>query len=283
MNGGARTTAPNPWLAHSAKVRKLIAEADCVTTYHLALAAAGDTGALEFRPGQFGMLYLPGIGESPIGISGSDDETWAFTVRLAGNTTRGLAKLQVGDSLGVRGPFGSSWPLEKCRGADLVIAAGGLGLPPLRPVIYEYLRNPELYGRLTVLYGARSPAALIYTSEYDCWRQQGVDLQTTVDASDLNWTGNIGVVPQLLDRLASLEPRRTIVLTCGPEVMMQFVVRSALKRGIPVENIWVSLERNMQCAVGLCGHCQLGPEFICKDGPVFRYDRAAPWMTVEAL
>lgn len=283
MNHGARTTAANPWLAHSAKVRKLIAEADCVTTYHLALAAAGDNNALEFRPGQFGMLYLPGIGESPIGISGSDDETWAFTVRLAGNTTRGLAKLQVGDSLGVRGPFGSSWPLEECRGADLVIAAGGLGLPPLRPVIYEYLRNPELYGRLTVLYGARSPAALIYTSEYDCWRQKGIDLQTTVDASDLNWTGNIGVVPQLLDRLASLEPRRTIVLTCGPEVMMQFVVRSALKRGIPVENIWVSLERNMQCAVGLCGHCQLGPEFICKDGPVFRYDRAAPWMTVEAL
>lgn len=284
MNSGGATgmTAANPWLAHAVKIRKLVPEAEGVTTYHLAPVEPA-ANALRFRPGQFGMLYLPGVGEAPIGISGHDEETWAFTVRIAGNTTRGLAQLRVGDALGVRGPFGSCWPLDQCRGAEIIIAAGGMGLPPLRPVIYEYLRHPEQYGSLTVLYGARTPATLIYRSEFDRWQAQGVDIQTTVDCSDLGWTGNVGVVPQLLDRLPQLNPGRTVVLTCGPEVMMQFVVRSALKRGIAVEKIWVSLERNMQCAIGFCGHCQLGPEFICKDGPVFRYDRAAPWMTVEAL
>ncbi len=279
------STAVNPWQAHTATIRQLIREAAGVTTYHLAFTDHPAAKAPPFRPGQFGMLYLPGVGESPIGICGDpgDDNTWAFTVREAGNTTRALAALGVGDTFGVRGPYGSCWPMEDCRQKDIVIAAGGLGLPPLRPVIYEYLRRRERYGRLTVLYGARTPDALIYAGEYESWSQQGIDVQTIVDRCDLGWSGNVGVVPQLLDRLDSLAPERTVVLTCGPEVMIQFVVRGAMKRDVPVEQIWVSLERNMQCAIGLCGHCQFGPEFICKNGPVFRYDRVATWLNVEAL
>jgi NAD(P)H-flavin reductase len=275
--------AVNPWQAHTVKIRKLIREGLGVTTYYLALTEGA--AMPSFKAGQFGMLYLPSVGESPIGICSDpgDHETWAFTVREAGNTTRGLAALAAGDTFGMRGPFGSCWPLEESRQSDIVIAAGGLGLPPLRPVIYEYLRRRKEFGRLTVLYGARTPDTLIYAHEYASWQQQGIDVQTTVDRASLGWTGNVGVVPLLLDRLATLDPQRTVVMTCGPEVMMNFVVRSALKRGVPVERIWVSMERNMQCAIGLCGHCQFGPEFICKDGPVFRYDRVAPWLSVEAF
>lgn len=279
----ASPAAVNPWQAHTVRIRELISEIAGVRTYRVAPADGAATPS--FKPGQFGMLYLPGVGESPIGICGDpgDDETWAFTVREAGNTTRGLAALDVGDTFGMRGPFGSCWPLKESRQHDIVIAAGGLGLPPLRPVIYEYLRRRKDFGRLTVLYGARTPDTLIYGDEYASWLEQGIDVQTTVDHSDLGWTGNVGVVPLLFDRLDPLDPQRTVVLTCGPEVMMHFVVRSALKRGVPVEQVWVSMERNMQCAIGLCGHCQFGPEFICKNGPVFRYDRVAPWLSVEAF
>lgn len=274
--------AVNPWQAHTATIRKRISEAPGVTTYYVAFA---DGAAPAFRPGQFGMLYLPGVGESPIGICGDPGEKgeWRFTVREAGNTTRGLAVLGVGETFGVRGPFGSCWPLDECRKTDIVIAAGGLGLPPLRPVIYEYLRRRDQFGRMMLLYGSRTPDALIYAGEYESWTRQGIEVHTTVDRADLGWTGNVGVVPQLFDRLASLAPERTAVFTCGPEVMMQFVIRAAVKRGVPVEKIWISMERNMQCAIGLCGHCQFGPEFICKDGPVFRYDRVAPLLSVEAL
>ena len=275
----------NPWQPDAVAVRETIAEAPGVTTHRLAFLDENRAAAFRFRPGQFGMLYMPGVGESPIGISGScqRDRTWSFTVRAAGNTTRALAKLRPGDTLGLRGPFSSAWPLDLCQGADVLIVAGGLGLPPLRPLIHEVVENRNRYGRVVLIYGSRSPDALIYAREYDNWSRQGVEVQTTVDRAELGWTGNVGVVPLLIDRLQPLVPERTVVLTCGPEVMMRYTVRSAAARGIPIDRIWASIERNMQCAIGLCGHCQFGPEFICKDGPVFRYDRIEPWLAVEGL
>jgi NAD(P)H-flavin reductase len=278
-----QSPAVNPWQSDTVTIRETIAEAPGVTTFRLAFVDQRRAAAFRFRPGQFGMLYAPGVGEVPIGISGSAaDRTLSFTVRVAGNTTRALSALCTGHSLGLRAPFGSAWPLELCDGADVLIVAGGLGLPPLRPVIYELLANRRRYGRVTLIYGARTPDRLIYACEYDSWSRE-LELQTTVDRADLNWTGNVGVVPLLVDRLQPLVPERTVVFTCGPEVMMRFTVRSALVRGVPVERIYASTERNMQCAIGLCGHCQLGPEFICKDGPVFRYDRIEPWLGVEGL
>ena len=275
----------NPWQSDAVVIRETIAEAPGVTTFRLAFVAPARADSFTFRPGQFGMLYLPGVGEVPIGISRHcrKDRTWSFTVRAAGNTTRALSSLEVGDTLGLRGPFGSAWPLDLCEAADLVIVAGGLGLPPLRPVIYDVLENRGRYGRVTLIYGSRTADTLMYTREYNDWSRQGIDVQTTVDRADLGWTGNIGVVPLLVDRLQPFVPERAIMLTCGPEVMMRFTVRSAVARGMRTERIWASMERNMQCAIGLCGHCQFGPEFICKDGPVFRYDRIEPWLKVEAL
>lgn len=275
----------NPWQSNVAIVRETIAEAPGVTTLRLTLADAARAAAFSFRPGQFGMLYLPAVGEVPLGISGArrEDQTLLFTVRAVGNTTRALSALRAGDTLGLRGPFGSAWPLELCQGADVVLAAGGLGLPPLRPVIDEVIDQRQSYGRVTLIYGSRTPDMLIYGREYDDWSSSQIDVHTTVDRADLTWTGNVGVVPLLLERLQPLVSERTIVLACGPEVMLRYTVRSAMARGISCEHVWISTERNMQCAIGLCGHCQLGPEFICKDGPVFRYDRIAPWLAVGDL
>jgi NAD(P)H-flavin reductase len=275
----------NPWQSHAVVIRALEQEAAGVTTYQLAFRDSATADAFQFRPGQFSMLYLPGVGEAPIGISGhsENERTWSYTVRIAGNTTRGMAKLRPGDTLGLRGPFGSCWPIDRCQDADVVLVAGGMGLPPLRPVVDEILRRRQLFGRVTLIYGARTPDTLIYARQYADWARGGIDVQTTVDQAHLSWTGNVGVVPLLVDRLGSLDPGRTIMMICGPEVMAEYTVRSAQARGMSVEQIWTSMERNMQCAIGLCGHCQLGPEFLCKDGPVFRYDRVKPWLNVEGF
>jgi NAD(P)H-flavin reductase len=275
----------DPWLSHEVVIDRITPEVDGVATYHLRFTDPRAAAAYQFLPGQFNMLYLPGVGESATSLSANprSRDTWAHTIRLAGNVTRTLGGLGVGGSLGLRGPFGSHWPVESAAGKDLVLVAGGIGLPPLRPVIYEVLSSRAAFGDVTVLYGSRTPDSLVYVSEYDAWRKESIDVQITVDRAAPGWDGNVGVVPLLLDRLKLRDPAQTIVFTCGPEVMMRFAARSALRQGIPEENIWLSLERNMQCAIGLCGHCQLGPAFICRDGPVYRHDKIEPFMTVEGL
>jgi NAD(P)H-flavin reductase len=231
------------------------------------------------------MLYLPGAGEAAISLSGdpASCDRLAHTIRTAGNVTRGLAAMQPGETLGMRGPFGSSWPIEECIGRDVVLVAGGIGLPPLRPLIYRLLDERRQYGRLNLLYGARSPDTRLYTSQYESWSDRGLTVQATVDRSQPGYQGNVGVVPLLLERLRTFDPRTAVLFICGPEVMMRYAARAAFERGMSPSQIWVSTERNMQCAIGLCGHCQLGPAFICKDGPVFRYDRIAPYLKVEGL
>lgn len=275
----------DPWLHQTAVIQTVKSELEGVFTCQLAFQDTGFARQYQFEPGQFNMLYLPGFGEAAISMSGDPDArgTLVHTIRAVGNVTRGLAALRPGDTLGVRGPFGSSWPLDECRGQDVVLVTGGIGLPPLRPVIYRLLREPEHYGRLHLLYGARTPETQLYRSEYDAWRVRGLSVATTVDRASPGWRGNIGVVTTLLERLESFDPKRTVLFCCGPEVMMRYVARTAGERGLSFNRIWVSVERNMQCAIRHCGHCQLGPWFLCHEGPVFRYDRIAPYMNVEGL
>ncbi len=280
-----REAATAPWQTHTVKVRDIHHEVEGVSTYNLKFLDDAVRRKYRFAPGQFNMLYLPGAGE--IAISISDDpnntETCRHTIRIAGNVTRAMARLDVGGTLGLRGPFGTSWPMSQCIGRDVVIVCGGIGLAPLRPAICTLLRDRERFGRLHLLYGARTADALLFAHEYEDWSQRGMNVNTTVDRYSTGWSGNVGVVTQLLDQLTSFDPHNTVLLGCGPEVMMRFTVRAALSRGMSEQQIWVSMERNMQCAVGLCGHCQLGPAFICKDGPVFRYDKVAPFIDVEGL
>jgi NAD(P)H-flavin reductase len=275
----------NPWRAQAARIEDITPESVGITTYHMRFVDQAVHSAYRFHPGQFNMLYLPGVGEIAISLSAGNYErgTWDHTVRDAGNVTRTLARLGRGGSLGIRGPYGSNWPTEEALGADIIFVAGGIGLSPLRPAIYKLLASRRQFGQATLLCGARTPDSLLYVREYPSWTDDGLNVYSTVDRSDLTWQGNVGVVSLLLDRLRALQPANTVLLCCGPEVMMRYSVRSALARGLRKDQVWVSLERNMQCAVGLCGHCQLGPAFICKDGPVFRYDVIEPFLEPEGM
>ncbi len=228
----------------------------------------------SFAPGQFHMLYLFGVGEVPISISGdpAQPHPQVHTIRAVGAVTQALARLRPGAILGLRGPFGSHWPLEEAVGRDVVVVAGGIGLAPLRPAIYHLLAHRERYGRIVVLYGARTPEELLYPKELARWSGHlDVEVLVTVDRASGSWRGNVGVVTTLIPR-APFDPQDTMALVCGPEIMMRYTVLALQKRGVPPPAIYVSMERNMKCAVGFCGHCQYGPHFICKDGPVFCYD-----------
>ncbi len=244
-------------------------------TFTLALEPAHSAACGRFSPGQFSMLYVFGVGELPISISGDPGEPdrLIYTVRSVGQATHALVSRKPGETVGVRGPFGGCWPLAEARGKDVVLVAGGLGLAPLRPAIYQVLRHREDYGRLIVLYGGRSPRDLLYRKELAAWgRQPDTQVLSTVDYGGLGWRGHVGVVTTLF-RYVRLQPDRTVAMLCGPEIMMRFVTRELESRGLQESDIYLSMERNMKCAVGFCGHCQYGPYFICKDGPVFPYSR----------
>jgi NAD(P)H-flavin reductase len=231
------------------------------------------------------MLYLFGVGEVPISISGdpADRENLVHTIRAVGTVTRPMRQLKRGDILGVRGPFGSPWPVEEAKGNDVEIVAGGLGLAPLRPVRYYLLAHRERYGRIVLLYGARTPQDLLYQRSLDQWRGRSrIEVAYTVDAAATDWRGYVGVVTTLVPR-ARIDPAKATAMICGPEVMMRYVILELQKCGVATENIFISMERNMKCAIGFCGHCQFGPTFICKDGPVFRYDRIRPFFDLRGV
>jgi len=240
-------------------------------TFTLELTSAS---GFEFAPGQFNMLYLFGIGEVPISISGDPDsaDCIVHTIRSVGTVTRAMAKSKAGDSLGIRGPFGKPWPVEKAFDRDLLIVAGGIGLAPLRPVIYYLLNHREKFGNVTILYGARTPDDILFRKELKKWRGR-FDLEThvTVDRTGEQWHGNVGVVTNLIGKV-EYDPSNTVAMMCGPEIMMRFTISALLKRNFAESDIFVSMERNMKCGIGLCGHCQMGTEFVCKDGPVYSYD-----------
>jgi NAD(P)H-flavin reductase len=280
----AVASAGSAAVADAARADPLVAALYRVTRTQRELA---DTVTLElaplagpcatFAPGQFNMLYAFGVGEIAISVSGNPSDTARLihTIREVGAVSRAIAGLGVGDVLGVRGPYGVGWPVEEAEGSDVVLVAGGLGLAPLRPAIYHLLEHRARYGRLSILFGARNPEQMLFLEEIEQWRQRlDIDIHVTVDHADSGWHGNVGVVPMLVPRVA-LDPAKTVALVCGPEVMMRFTVNALHSAGLAGDRIHVSMERNMKCGIGLCGHCQFGPTFVCKDGPVMRYDRIA--------
>ncbi len=256
---------------------------DTVDTWTLELEPRS-TRQVSFAPGQFTMLSARGTGEAPISISGDPSETaWLVqTVRAVGPATRAICAGGVGATVGVRGPFGGAWPVSELEGADIVVAAGGLGLAPLRPAILSMLARRERYGRMVLLYGGRSPKLLLYTEELREWEQRGLEVSMTVDSAGPDWLGRVGVVTRLVDR-ADVHGEATRALVCGPEVMMRFTVSALERRGIAPDHIYVSVERNMQCGIGHCGHCQLGPSLICRDGPIYPWSQVGRWLLVREL
>ncbi len=258
---------------------------DLHDTFTLDLQPEDRGNGLAFAPGQFNMLYQFGVGEVPISISGDPGkpERLVHTVRAVGTVTSAMARLKKGASLGVRGPFGSSWPVAQAEGNDIVIVAGGIGLAPLRPAIYHVLSERERYGRFVILYGARTPKDILYRRQLERWSARlDVFVDVTVDQAAGPWRGDVGVVTHLVDR-AGFDPRHTTAMVCGPEIMMRYAVQALNDRGLNDEQIFVSLERNMKCAIGFCGHCQLGGHFVCRDGPVFSYDRLRDMLMVREL
>jgi NAD(P)H-flavin reductase len=256
---------------------------DTSDTWTLELESEDGAG-LRFTPGQFTMLSRGGAGEVPISISGDPAAPahLVHTVRAVGLATEAICAAEPGEVLGVRGPFGSAWPVEAAVGRDVVVVCGGIGLAPLRPALLALLADRERYGRLLLLYGGRSPGQLLYPGELDDWSARGLDIAVTVDSAGPEWIGHVGVVPRLVRR-AEFAHTNAVAMMCGPEVMMRFAAAALTERGVPSECMYASMERNMQCGIGVCGHCQLGPTLVCRDGPVYRWDELEPWLAIREL
>jgi NAD(P)H-flavin reductase len=244
-----------------------------------------DGGLLRFAPGQFTMLHAFGVGEVPISISGdpATPQTLRHTIRDVGSVSRALARAQPGTVLGVRGPFGTGWDVSSGRGGDVVFVAGGIGLAPLRPAVLEVCASRELYGRVVLLYGARTPEDILFPEDLRRWAaEHAIDVEVIVDNGPHAWRGSVGLVTQLIDR-AEFDGPRSLGLICGPEVMMRHSAAALRERGVPRGRVRLSMERNMKCGVGLCGHCQLREYFLCLDGPVLAYDVLEPLMARAEL
>lgn len=260
---------PEPWV-----IERVRQETHDTFTLELVPGRSSTAAAAgRFLPGQFNMLYVFGVGEVPISISGDPGQPGRLvhTTRAVGAVTRAMRQLKRGGQIGVRGPYGTGWPVEAAQGDDLVLVAGGIGLAPLRSVIYQVLAEREKYGRVVLLFGARSAADLLFRRELEKWRSRfDLDVLVTVDRASADWRGSVGVVTKLIGR-APFDPHNTTALLCGPEIMMRYTVDELLRRGMPARRVHLSMERNMKCAIGLCGHCQFGAAFVCQEGPVFSY------------
>jgi len=273
--------ATDPMVPQVARVVRARRELSDVWTLDI---DAGE-GGFAFAPGQFNMLYAFGVGEAAVSISGdpTKPERLIHTIRAVGKVSDALAGLKPGDSLGLRGPFGGGWPVEAAAGHDVVIVAGGLGLAPLRPTLYRLMAERERFGRIVVLCGARSPADILYRKELERWRAHlDIEIEVTVDHAGQEWQGHVGVVTTLIAR-AAFDPARTVAMLCGPEIMMRFAAIELEKAGVPSEAIYLSMERNMKCAIGHCGHCQFSSDFICKDGPVATYARLGRLLAMREI
>jgi NAD(P)H-flavin reductase len=279
----AQAISQDPMTTTPVMVRKIIWENDDTFTLTLDSTSLGE--AYRFLPGQFNMVYVYGVGEAAISISSDPARvgTLDHTIHRVGLVTTALAQKKRGDLIGIRGPFGSSWPIEVARDHDVCIASGGIGLAPLRPVIYGMLKNRNAYGRIIVLYGGRSPLDLLYRVELEKWANDfDIEVLVTVDRGDSSWKGHIGVVTSLFQYI-KLDARETVAYVCGPEIMMKYTIDELERRGVPPAQMYLSMERNMKCAVGFCGHCQYGPTFICKEGPVYPVPRVRPLLDRKEL
>jgi NAD(P)H-flavin reductase len=259
---------PVPW-----RIKKVIRETSDVFTFEFDQSES--FSKFEFLPGQFNMIYVFGTGEVPVSISGdpANSKILIHSVRAVGTVTKAMCKLYKNDTLFVRGPFGNDWQIAQHTGKDIILVAGGIGLAPLRPVIYHILNNRKLYGRVFLFFGARTPRDLIFRTELEKWRGRfDLEIEITVDSFETGWKGNVGFVTNLIQN-QQIDAAKSVALLCGPEIMMRFAVAELKKRGFKSDQILVSMERNMKCAVGFCGRCQFGVEFICKNGPVFRFNQ----------
>ncbi len=272
-----------PYHPHFWRIVERTTETSDVAT--LVLQPNADVAPVEFAPGQFNMLYAFGCGEAAISISGdpADSSRLVHTIRAVGSVTRPLTDLECGDLVGVRGPFGSAWPIAEAEGKDLLLIAGGLGLAPLRPAIYTMLRHRAAFNRVLIFIGARDPDNLFFQSEVADWsRRLDLDINITVDRAGQDWRGNVGVILRPISR-AEFNPNNAVAFVCGPEIMMRVSAETLIDRGMSGSSIHVSLERNMKCAFARCGHCQYGPHFVCKGGPVFRFDRIRPLLELPEI
>lgn len=270
----------NPYLIHPATIMERIREADSIHTYRLRLNDEETRRNFRFTAGQFNMVYLFGVGEVAISIVSDPEEPERLdhTIRSVGRVTSAIAQLQAGETLGIRGPFGQGWPLHAARGHDVVIVTGGLGCAPVMGAIEYIFRRRLHYGSVKIIHGVKSPRDLVFHERFEAWRKQpDTEVLLASDRPDKTWRYHVGVVTELFERV-SIDPPKTMVLMCGPEIMMRLGVPILMRRGIPATAIYVSLERHMECGVGLCGHCQMGPYFLCKEGPVMRYDLIEPWL-----
>jgi NAD(P)H-flavin reductase len=272
MKDSVSILIPQPMIPSPHRIIKVRQETG--DTFTIETEPESDESGFQFTPGQFNMVYVFGVGEVPLSISGdpSQTKTLTHTIRSVGWVTQALQAMKKGEMIGVRGPFGTPWPLEKTEGNDVLVVAGGVGLAPLRPVIYQLLAQRERYGNVSILYGARSPDDMLFKKELRKWRGRfDLHVDATVDSAKRGWMGNVGVVTQLIAK-AKFDPDNTVAMICGPEIMMRFTIKELKNQGMDDTNLYLSMERNMKCAIGFCGHCQFGPKFICKDGPVLRYD-----------
>lgn len=270
----------NPYLIHPATIVEKTQEARDIFTYRLRLVDQTVRRAFRFVGGQFNMVYAFGVGEVAISIVSDpeDPELLDHTIRIVGRTTQAIGRMGAGDVLGIRGPYGRGWPLEKARGKDVVIITGGLGCAPVVGAIEYIFRRRDRYGAVKILHGVKAPHDLLYRERFDAWRRQpDTEVLLSSDRPDKSWQYHIGVVTELFEQVR-ITPGRTVVMLCGPEIMMRVGIPILVRRGIPESSVYVSLERHMECGIGLCGHCQMGPYFLCKDGPVMRYDTVAPWL-----
>jgi len=278
----AASTAADPFLPRLARVRRRRRDGPRVWTLDI---EADKAASSDFLPGQFNMLGLPGVGEVPISLSGDPAEPGRLvhTIRAVGPVSAALTRLDAGEAIWLRGPFGAGWPMAGAPGRDVIVLAGGLGLAPLRPALYRLLAERHRYGRVLLFYGARSPEEILFRRELESWRRRlDIDIEVTVDHAGPGWRGHVGVVTTLIPRMA-FDPANAIALVCGPEVMMRFGAVALADAGLSQQSIHLSLERNMKCAIGFCGHCQLGPHLLCRDGPVLRYDRLRGLLAVKEV
>ncbi len=233
--------------------------------------------SLDHQPGQFVMVSVPGVGEIPIVITSSPSrtqETFELCIRKVGDVTGIIHRLQVGDQIGIRGPFGRGFPWETFQGRDLLFVIGGMGLPPARTLIDQVVDHRVQFGRLIILYGARTPADFLFHQQVSEWQQRtDIELLMTVDQPDDQWSGNVGVVTRLFEHI-QINPYKTTAVTIGPPIMYRFVIMELMGKGLTPDQIWLSLERRMKCGVGKCGHCQINHRYLCQDGPVLTYAEA---------
>jgi NAD(P)H-flavin reductase len=263
------------FLPDIAGIVDVVDETPDTKTFALRFRDTRHRNGFHFLPGQFVELSVFGCGEAPFCIASSPTrpETLETTVRRTGQLTEALHRLGNGDEVGLRGPFGNGFDLEAARGKDLLFVGGGIGLPPLRSLIWNVLDERNRFGKVTILYGARTPHDVVYKDELKKWAARSdVELRVTVDVAEPGWTGMVGVVPVLFNQV-TFHPPSTLAYVCGPPVMIRFVIRDLLARGFREEAVISTLERMMQCGIGKCNHCAIGHRYVCRDGPVFNYSQ----------